>query len=103
MKHGKILVVDDNQGIRNALKLLLTPQFAEVQLIASPKTLVFSHCIKTLFFIQCFSGQYTLLQRKECVAFEQIGIVLINDFSIYCHADTTFVVVNFKSNLSVLV
>lgn len=40
MKHGKILVVDDNQGIRNALKLLLTPQFAEVQLIASPKTLV---------------------------------------------------------------
>ncbi len=59
MKHGKILVVDDNQGIRNALKLLLTPQFAEVQLIASPKTLVFSHCIKTLFFIQCFSGQYS--------------------------------------------
>ena len=41
MKHGKILVVDDNQGIRNALKLLLTPQFAEVQLIASPKTLGF--------------------------------------------------------------
>lgn len=40
MKHGKILVVDDNQGIRSALKLLLTPQFAEVQLIASPKTLV---------------------------------------------------------------
>ena len=61
MKHGKILVVDDNQGIRNALKLLLTPQFAEVQLIASPKTLVFSHCIKTLFFIQCFSGQYRSL------------------------------------------
>ena len=40
MKHGKILVVDDNQGIRNALKLLLTPQFAEVEIIASPKTLV---------------------------------------------------------------
>ena len=40
MKHGKILVVDDNQGIRSALRLLLTPQFAEVQLIASPKTLV---------------------------------------------------------------
>ena len=40
MKHGKILVVDDNQGIRQALKLLLTPQFSEVQLIASPKTLV---------------------------------------------------------------
>lgn len=40
MKKGKILVVDDNQGIRNALKLLLTPQFAEVEIIASPKTLV---------------------------------------------------------------
>lgn len=39
MKKGKILVVDDNQGIRNALKLL-TPQFAEVEIIASPKTLV---------------------------------------------------------------
>jgi len=37
---GKILVVDDNQGIRNALKILLTPQFAEVEVIASPKTLV---------------------------------------------------------------
>ena len=40
MKHGKILVVDDNQGIRNALKLLLTPQFEAVEVIASPKTLV---------------------------------------------------------------
>jgi len=37
---GKILVVDDNQGIRNALKILLTPLFAEVEVIASPKTLV---------------------------------------------------------------
>ena len=40
MKKGKILVVDDNQGIRTALKLLLMPQFAEVEVIASPKTLV---------------------------------------------------------------
>lgn len=40
MKKGKILVVDDNQGIRNALKLLLTPQFAEAEIMASPKTLV---------------------------------------------------------------
>ena len=36
MKKGKILVVDDNQGIRKALKLLLTPYFAEVEVIASP-------------------------------------------------------------------
>ena len=40
MKKGKILVVDDNQGIRKALKLLLTPYFAEVEVIASPNTLV---------------------------------------------------------------
>ena len=40
MKKGKIFVVDDNQGIRTALKLLLMPQFAEVEVIASPKTLV---------------------------------------------------------------
>lgn len=40
MKHGKILVVDDNQGIRKALKLLLAPYFSEVEIIASPSTLV---------------------------------------------------------------
>ena len=40
MKKGKILVVDDNQGIRKALKLLLTPYFAEVEIIASPNILV---------------------------------------------------------------
>ncbi|MDO4497921.1 MAG: sigma-54 dependent transcriptional regulator [Bacteroidales bacterium] len=40
MKRGKILVVDDNQGIRSALKILLTPEFAEIETIASPKTLV---------------------------------------------------------------
>lgn len=40
MKKGKILVVDDNHGIRKALKLLLTPYFAEVEIIASPNTLV---------------------------------------------------------------
>ncbi|MCQ2239916.1 MAG: sigma-54 dependent transcriptional regulator [Bacteroidaceae bacterium] len=40
MKKGKILVVDDNQGIRKALKLLLTPHFGEVEIIASPSTLV---------------------------------------------------------------
>ena len=40
MKHGKILVVDDNQGIRSALKILLPAHFAQVEIIASPKTLV---------------------------------------------------------------
>ena len=40
MKKGKILVVDDNQGIRKALKLLLMPHFSEVEIIASPSTLV---------------------------------------------------------------
>lgn len=40
MKKGKILVVDDNQGIRNALKILLPTHFAQVEIIASPVTLV---------------------------------------------------------------
>ena len=38
-KQGKILVVDDNAAVRKALQLLLTPRFAEVELIASPATL----------------------------------------------------------------
>ena len=40
MKYGKILVVDDNQGIRSALKILLPAHFGQVELIPSPKTLV---------------------------------------------------------------
>ena len=39
-KKGKILVVDDNSGIRAALKILLPVHFAEVQIIPSPKTLI---------------------------------------------------------------
>jgi len=40
MTKGKILVVDDNQGIRSALKILLPAHFAQVEIIASPKTLI---------------------------------------------------------------
>ncbi len=39
-KKGKILVVDDNAGIRAALKILLPVHFAQVQIIPSPKTLL---------------------------------------------------------------
>ena len=39
-KKGKVLVVDDNNGIRAALKLLLAMHFAEVEVIPSPKELV---------------------------------------------------------------
>ena len=39
-KAGKILVVDDNAGIRQALKILLPVHFAEVEAIPSPATLV---------------------------------------------------------------
>ena len=39
-KKGKILVVDDNVGIRKALKILLPVYFAEVEAIPSPSTLV---------------------------------------------------------------
>lgn len=40
MKAGKILVVDDNQGIRSSLKLLLPGFFTDVELISSPKILI---------------------------------------------------------------
>jgi CheY-like chemotaxis protein len=39
-KKGKILVVDDNAGIRQALKILLPMYFDEVEAIPSPATLV---------------------------------------------------------------
>lgn len=39
MTKARILVVDDNDGIRAALKILLMRHFAEVELIASPKEL----------------------------------------------------------------
>lgn len=39
MTKAQILVVDDNDGIRAALKILLMRHFAEVELIASPKEL----------------------------------------------------------------
>ena len=41
-KIGKILVVDDNVGIRKALKILLPIHFAEVETITSPATIVSS-------------------------------------------------------------
>ena len=37
---SKILVVDDNAGIRSALKILLPMRFAEVELIATPNVLM---------------------------------------------------------------
>ncbi len=40
MNKAKILVVDDNQGIRSALKILLPVHFAQVELIPSPVPLV---------------------------------------------------------------
>ena len=39
-KAGKILVVDDNAGIRRTLEILLPVHFAEVRTIPSPVTLV---------------------------------------------------------------
>ncbi len=39
-KKGKILIVDDNAGIRQALRILLPLHFAEVEAIPSPATLV---------------------------------------------------------------
>ena len=39
-KRGKLLIVDDNAGIRQALKILLPVHFAEVETLPSPVTLV---------------------------------------------------------------
>ena len=39
MNKGKILVVDDNAGVRAALKILLPRHFAGAEFLASPKTL----------------------------------------------------------------
>lgn len=36
---GKLLVVDDNLGIRKALQMLLPPHFAEVEIIPSPNSI----------------------------------------------------------------
>lgn len=40
MKKGKILVVDDNKGIRDALKILLGGYFSQVQTLPSPVSLM---------------------------------------------------------------
>ena len=40
VKRGKILVVDDNAGIRRALEILLPLHFAEVKTLPSPAALV---------------------------------------------------------------
>ena len=39
MNKGKILVVDDNNGIRATLKLLLTKYFKEVRLASTPNVI----------------------------------------------------------------
>jgi len=39
-RKGKILIVDDNAGIRQALKILLPLQFEDVEAIPSPSTLI---------------------------------------------------------------
>ena len=41
-KKGKILIVDDNAGIRRTLEILLPIHFAQVKTIPSPATLVSS-------------------------------------------------------------
>ena len=53
---GKILVVDDNSGIRAALKLLLPMHFAQVELIPSPNELI-SRLADFLIREKCGQGQ----------------------------------------------
>lgn len=56
MLKAKILVVDDNDGIRAALKILLMRHFAEVELIASPKEL--------RSVVMCFKPDVVLLDMN---------------------------------------
>ena len=60
MKHGKILVVDDNQSIRNALKILLPAHFAQVEIIASPKSLVTVRMVH-----QLLKGKSTVVKNRD--------------------------------------
>ena len=53
---SKILVVDDNTGIRSALKILLPMRFAEVELIATPNILVDT--------MKCFKPDVVLLDMN---------------------------------------
>ena len=53
---SKILVVDDNTGIRSALKILLSMRFAEVELIATPNILVDT--------MKCFRPDVVLLDMN---------------------------------------
>ena len=39
-KVGKVLVVDDNAGIRSALKILLPLRFEAVEILPSPSQLI---------------------------------------------------------------
>ncbi len=40
MKKGKILVVDDNKGIRDTLKILLAGSFEQIEILSSPVTII---------------------------------------------------------------
>ena len=53
---SKILVVDDNAGIRSALKILLPMRFEEVEIIPSPKELMST--------MQCFKPDVVLLDMN---------------------------------------
>ena len=53
---SKILVVDDNDGIRSALKILLPMRFAEVEFLASPKSLTDT--------MRCFKPDAVLLDMN---------------------------------------
>ena len=56
-KKGKILIVDDNAGIRQALRILLPLHFAEVETLPSPVTLVSTQTSSpSIRTIRCSSG-----------------------------------------------
>ncbi len=87
---AKILVVDDNSGIRAALKLLLPIHFSEVELISSPKELMskissFSPDVVLLdmnFFTDINTGNEGLFWLSEIKSkYEDIEVVLFTAYA----------------------
>ncbi|HQP79462.1 MAG TPA: sigma 54-interacting transcriptional regulator, partial [Bacteroidales bacterium] len=87
---AKILVVDDNSGIRAALKLLLPIHFSEVELISSPKELMskissFSPDVVLLdmnFHTDINTGNEGLFWLSEIKSkYEEIEVVLFTAYA----------------------
>lgn len=90
MNKGKILVVDDNAGIRSALKILLTKHFEKVDMLPSPKELksaIRENCPDVILLDMNFhtdintgnEGLYWLSEIRKC--FPSTEVVLFTAYA----------------------